>query len=202
MLCASKISLSYAARVPVTNPATPVRRFLVDTGATSPEAVVRASVDAAAQNALCNERALRPHLRLNPLYAVRKQDIVVVCCTGTRAAYDNDILLAHSIQWIQSQMRTQRSLVAERILCGGVYACPHNGLRTGCSGIDQESPHRCRRICNRYPCSIRQRYLACAQHTVDSIADADAALARCRAHSARTQGPDDGLSAGCGDDRP
>jgi hypothetical protein len=38
--------------------------------------------------------------------------------TGTRAAYDNDVLLAHSIQWIQSQMRTQRSLVAERILRG------------------------------------------------------------------------------------
>lgn len=38
--------------------------------------------------------------------------------TGTRAAYDNDILLAHSVQWIQSQMRTQRSVVAERILRG------------------------------------------------------------------------------------
>jgi hypothetical protein len=38
--------------------------------------------------------------------------------TGTRAAYDNDILLAHSIQWIQSQMRTQRSLIADRILRG------------------------------------------------------------------------------------
>jgi hypothetical protein len=38
--------------------------------------------------------------------------------TGTRAAYDNDVLLAHSVQWIQSQMRTQRSIVAERILRG------------------------------------------------------------------------------------
>jgi hypothetical protein len=38
--------------------------------------------------------------------------------TGTRAAYDNDVLLAHSVQWIQSQMRTQRSNVAERILRG------------------------------------------------------------------------------------
>jgi hypothetical protein len=35
-----------------------------------------------------------------------------------RAAYDNDVLLAHSVQWIQSQMRTQRSIVAERILRG------------------------------------------------------------------------------------
>jgi hypothetical protein len=35
--------------------------------------------------------------------------------TGTRAAYDNDVLLAHSVQWIQTQMRTQRSFVAERI---------------------------------------------------------------------------------------
>lgn len=38
--------------------------------------------------------------------------------TGARAAYDNDVLLAHSVQWIQSQMRTQRSVVAERILRG------------------------------------------------------------------------------------
>jgi len=38
--------------------------------------------------------------------------------TGTRAAYDNDVLLAHSVQWVQSQMRTQRSIVAERILRG------------------------------------------------------------------------------------
>jgi hypothetical protein len=38
--------------------------------------------------------------------------------TGTRAAYDNDVLLAHSVQWIQSQMRTQRSIVADRILRG------------------------------------------------------------------------------------
>lgn len=38
--------------------------------------------------------------------------------TGARAAYENDILLAHSVQWIQSQMRSQRSLVGERILRG------------------------------------------------------------------------------------
>jgi len=36
--------------------------------------------------------------------------------TGARAAYDNDVLLAHSVQWVQSQMRTQRTIVAERIL--------------------------------------------------------------------------------------
>jgi hypothetical protein len=38
--------------------------------------------------------------------------------TGTRAAYDNDVLLAHSVQWIQTQMRTQRSIIAERIFRG------------------------------------------------------------------------------------
>ena len=38
--------------------------------------------------------------------------------TGTRAAYDSDVLLAHSTQWIQSQMRTQRSLVADQIFRG------------------------------------------------------------------------------------
>ena len=41
--------------------------------------------------------------------------------TGARAAYDNDILLAHGVQWIQSQMRTRRAAVAERIL-GGMKA--------------------------------------------------------------------------------
>ncbi|MGH6709244.1 MAG: hypothetical protein ACREEK_09765 [Bradyrhizobium sp.] len=38
--------------------------------------------------------------------------------TGSRAAYDNDILFAHSVQWIQSQMRTQRVIVSQRILRG------------------------------------------------------------------------------------
>ena len=38
--------------------------------------------------------------------------------TGSRAAYDNDVLLAHSVQWIQSQMRTQRTIVGQRILRG------------------------------------------------------------------------------------
>jgi hypothetical protein len=38
--------------------------------------------------------------------------------TGSRAAYDNDVLFAHSVQWIQTQMRTQRTFVAERILRG------------------------------------------------------------------------------------
>jgi hypothetical protein len=38
--------------------------------------------------------------------------------TGARAAYDDNILLAHSMQWVQSQMRTQRTLVAERIFRG------------------------------------------------------------------------------------
>jgi hypothetical protein len=38
--------------------------------------------------------------------------------TGSRAAYDNDILFAHSVQWIQSQMRTQRTIVAQRLLRG------------------------------------------------------------------------------------
>ncbi|PDT91878.1 hypothetical protein CO669_00915 [Bradyrhizobium sp. Y36] len=38
--------------------------------------------------------------------------------TGTRAAYDNDVLFAHSVQWIQTQMRTQRSVVAQRMFLG------------------------------------------------------------------------------------
>jgi hypothetical protein len=38
--------------------------------------------------------------------------------TGSRAAYDNDVLFAHSVQWVQSQMRTQRTIVADRILRG------------------------------------------------------------------------------------
>jgi hypothetical protein len=38
--------------------------------------------------------------------------------TGTRAAYDNDILLAHSVQWIQSQMEATRAVVYNRILSG------------------------------------------------------------------------------------
>jgi hypothetical protein len=38
--------------------------------------------------------------------------------TGTRAAYDNDILLAHSVQWIQSQMQATRATVYNRILTG------------------------------------------------------------------------------------
>jgi hypothetical protein len=38
--------------------------------------------------------------------------------TGARAAYEDEILLAHSMQWIQTQMRAQRARVAERILAG------------------------------------------------------------------------------------
>jgi len=38
--------------------------------------------------------------------------------TGARAAYDNDILLAHGVQWIQTQMRAQRARVAERLVAG------------------------------------------------------------------------------------
>jgi hypothetical protein len=38
--------------------------------------------------------------------------------TGARAAYNDEILLAHSMQWIQSQMRAQRARVAGRILLG------------------------------------------------------------------------------------
>lgn len=38
--------------------------------------------------------------------------------TGARAAYENDILFAHSVQWIQTQMRAQRTTVGERILRG------------------------------------------------------------------------------------
>jgi hypothetical protein len=38
--------------------------------------------------------------------------------TGARAAYDSDVLLAHSLQWIQNQMRTQRAIVSDRIFRG------------------------------------------------------------------------------------
>jgi hypothetical protein len=38
--------------------------------------------------------------------------------TGARAAYDSDILLSHSVQWIQSQMEAKRSEISSRILRG------------------------------------------------------------------------------------
>ncbi|MGO3934906.1 hypothetical protein NP284_42250 [Rhodopseudomonas pseudopalustris] len=38
--------------------------------------------------------------------------------TGTRAAYDNDVLLAQSVQWIQSQMRAKRGEIYGRIVSG------------------------------------------------------------------------------------
>jgi hypothetical protein len=38
--------------------------------------------------------------------------------TGARAAYNDEVLIAHSMQWIQSQMRAQRARVGERILRG------------------------------------------------------------------------------------
>jgi hypothetical protein len=38
--------------------------------------------------------------------------------TGARAAYDSDILLSHSVQWIQSQMEAKRSEISSRILKG------------------------------------------------------------------------------------
>jgi len=38
--------------------------------------------------------------------------------TGARAAYDNDILLAHGVQWIQTQMQAKRAEVKARILAG------------------------------------------------------------------------------------
>jgi hypothetical protein len=52
---------------------------------------------------------------------VKTKDVLTALAgavTGARAAYEDDILLAHSMQWIQSQMRTQRAFVAERILNG------------------------------------------------------------------------------------
>ena len=53
--------------------------------------------------------------------AVQTKDILTGTAgaiTGARAAYENDILFAHSVQWIQTQMRAQRALVGERILRG------------------------------------------------------------------------------------
>jgi hypothetical protein len=38
--------------------------------------------------------------------------------TGARAAYDSDILLSHSVQWIQSQMEAKRAEISSRILRG------------------------------------------------------------------------------------
>jgi len=38
--------------------------------------------------------------------------------TGARAAYDSDVLLSHSVQWIQSQMEAKRAEVSARILRG------------------------------------------------------------------------------------
>jgi len=38
--------------------------------------------------------------------------------TGARAAYNDEVLIAHTTQWIQSQMRAQRARVAQRILLG------------------------------------------------------------------------------------
>lgn len=38
--------------------------------------------------------------------------------TGTRAAYDNDVLFAHSVQWVQSQMQATRATVYDRIMAG------------------------------------------------------------------------------------
>lgn len=53
--------------------------------------------------------------------AVQTKDILTGAAgavTGARAAYDNDVLFAHSVQWIQSQMRTSRATIAERIIRG------------------------------------------------------------------------------------
>lgn len=38
--------------------------------------------------------------------------------TGARAAYDSDILLSHSVQWIQAQMEAKRAEISSRILRG------------------------------------------------------------------------------------
>ena len=56
--------------------------------------------------------------------------------TGARAAYDNDILFAHSVQWIQTQMRTQRSTVAERILRGIKASTEDYPLATALSDLE------------------------------------------------------------------
>ena len=52
---------------------------------------------------------------------VKTKDVLTALAgavTGARAAYEDEVLLAHSMQWIQSQMRAQRALVAARILRG------------------------------------------------------------------------------------
>jgi hypothetical protein len=53
--------------------------------------------------------------------AVATKDILTGAAgfvTGARAAYDNDILFSHSVQWIQSQMRARRADIGRRILDG------------------------------------------------------------------------------------
>jgi hypothetical protein len=52
---------------------------------------------------------------------VKTKDVLTALAgavTGARAAYEDDILLAHSMQWVQTQMRSRRAQVAERILQG------------------------------------------------------------------------------------
>lgn len=57
--------------------------------------------------------------------------------TGARAAYENDILFAHSVQWIQTQMRAQRALVSARILRGLTLPITEYTLAAAASDLEE-----------------------------------------------------------------
>jgi hypothetical protein len=57
--------------------------------------------------------------------------------TGARAAYDNDILFAHSVQWIQSQMRARRADIARRILDGTRLSTDQYPIAAALSDLEQ-----------------------------------------------------------------
>jgi hypothetical protein len=75
--------------------------------------------------------------------AVQTKDILTGTAgaiTGSRAAYENDILFAHSVQWIQTQMRAQRAFVSDRILRG--LTQPINAYTLAAAASDLEDYYR------------------------------------------------------------
>jgi hypothetical protein len=56
--------------------------------------------------------------------------------TGARAAYDSDILLSHSVQWIQSQMEAKRAEVSARILRGMKFSTAAYPLAAALSDLE------------------------------------------------------------------
>jgi hypothetical protein len=71
--------------------------------------------------------------------AVQTKDILTGTAgaiTGARAAYENDILFAHSVQWIQTQMRSQRTTVGERIQRGLMQPVTQYTLAAAASDLE------------------------------------------------------------------